>query len=94
MPAGGRQQQLILGQPRRLLELFKEGHAGLGTLQGELQGSREDGEGGLASCPFTTGHPPASGTKLEAGLEGKGTRLVRPKQVSRVVQGPGLGGDQ
>lgn len=59
------------GVAGHLLELFKEGHSGLGALQGELQGSREEGERQLDSC-FRDRCRPALGTKgsnLRAGLE-------------------------
>ena len=36
MPGADGQKQPILGWPGHLLELFKEGHSGLGALQGEL----------------------------------------------------------
>lgn len=41
-----KQKWPILGWLGHLLELFKEGHSGLGALQGELQGSREESERG------------------------------------------------
>lgn len=51
-----------------LLELFKEGHSGLGALQGELQRSREEVERGL-DFYFHDRCCPALGTNLGIGLE-------------------------
>lgn len=61
VPRAGVRKQLILGWPGHLLELFKEGHSGLGALQGELQGSREDGEGGAGFLPFHNRTPSCLG---------------------------------
>lgn len=63
------------GVAGHLLELFKEGHSGLGALQGELQRSREEVKRGLDFC-FRDRCRPALGTNLRAGLEWKG-RLLR-----------------
>lgn len=63
------QKSQIPGWLSHLLELFKEGHSGLGALQGELQGSREEVKRRTRCLLLHSRRPSCLWTNLKGSLE-------------------------